>query len=870
MKQGVCLWMLILLLPCQVPCVYGQRQYMLPENRVWCFGENAGLDFNSGTPVPITTSMRAPENASAVCDRQGQLLFYTFGKQVWDRTGNIMPNSTSGMPYWAHDAIQGSVIVPVPDSVGKYYLFSLESAVSTVVDGDTIKGKGRFSYSVINMALNNGMGDVEQGRKAIPLDSNLSECMVAVPGDRCNIWVIVHSAVRGLFQAYEITRDGLSTTPVTSPSGIISSSVTIYTSDMRISPDRSKLVISASSIGNSQAFNSGTKLFDFDPASGMLSNEMVIDEARYAGACFSPGSSRLYVKGNDTYQYDLSSGIPSVINSSKTLIARGPGTSELYDLKIGPDGKIYTGAERGGRFLSAINAPDLAGIACQYTPNVVQLPATTSLSSRLNSEVAVFIRDPVPGRQVVLVCFRDSVLLQADPSGRHHIWDDSSTLTRRAVYESGIYVVQYITDCQHHTDTFFVQFFTVPATGYTQGCRNVNNNAAWVHPGPGDTSGYIYTWTDSAGQMLRVRHSAAGDTLSGLAPGLYRVSLQGSNGCDTSLSVRIPHPGYRASFRADTGVCEIQFLNTSTDDFTTWAWDFGDGSTSAQHSPSHRYRQSGTYTVRLIAQTPYPCYDTAYATVTIDSVPYVTFTTRNDSICAGQAVTFIPAYLSGISGLKWQFGAGADTIRSGGERQVRSFEDAGAHVITVTASWPGCPDTSFSDTIRVFPYPQVNIGDDTSVCPGGAPVVITDGVSRPPDHRRRWSTGDTTAAIHAGQPGVFFLEVTSGHNCAAADSVTVFKSCYISIPNVFTPDGDGYNDYFFPRQLLSAALTRFRIQLYNRWGQLIFESTQIDGRGWDGKLNGDDQPAGVYIYIIEAAFANGDTERHQGNVTLLR
>ncbi len=870
MKQGVCLWVLILLLPCQVSCVYGQEQYALPENRVWCFGENAGLDFNGGSPVPITTNMRAPENASAVCDRQGQLLFYTFGKQVWDRMGNVMPNTNSGMPYWAHDAIQGSVIVPVPDSMGKYYLFSLESAVGTVVNGDTIKGNGRFSYSVVNMALNNGMGDVEPERKAIPLDSNLSECMVAVPGDRCNVWVIVHSSVRGLFQAYEITRNGLNAVPVTSPSGISSASVTIYTSDMRISPDRTRLVISA---GNFQAYSSGTKLFDFDPASGILSNEMIIDEARYAGACFSPGSSKLYVKDNDRdiYQYDLTSAIPSVIYSTKTLIARGRSTSPpgLYDLKIGPDGKIYTAADRG-RFLSAINAPDLAGVACQYTPNVVQLSANTSLSSRLNSEVAVFIRDPVPGRQVIPVCFRNSVLLQADRSGRQHIWDDSSVLTDRTVYESGAYVVQYITDCRHHTDTFFVHFFTVPSTGFTQGCRNVNNNAAWVQPGPGDTSVYVYSWTDSAGQVLRVQHSAAGDTLPGLAPGLYRVSLRGSNGCDTSLFVRIPPPGYRASFRVDTGACDMQFLNTSTGDFTAWAWDFGDGSTSTQHSPSHRYTHPGAYTVRLIAQTQYPCYDTAYATVMIDSVPYVYFTTDNDSICAGEAVTFTPAYLSGISGLKWQFGAGTDTIRSGGERQVRSFEDAGGHIVTITASWAGCPDTSFSDTVRVFPYPLVDIGSDTSICPGGASVVVSDRVARPPDHRRRWNTGDTTAAIHAAQPGIFFLEVTSGHNCVAADSVTVFKSCYISIPNVFTPDGDGYNDYFFPRQLLSAALTRFRMQLYNRWGQLIFESTQLDGRGWDGKLNGDDQPAGVYIYVIEAAFANGDIERHQGNVTLLR
>ena len=92
----------------------------------------------------------------------------------------------------------------------------------------------------------------------------------------------------------------------------------------------------------------------------------------------------------------------------------------------------------------------------------------------------------------------------------------------------------------------------------------------------------------------------------------------------------------------------------------------------------------------------------------------------------------------------------------------------------------------------------------------------------------------------------------------------------MDIPNAFSPNGDGINDYFLPRPLLARGLVSFTMTIYNRWGQVIFESGNTEGRGWDGKLNGLEQPEGVYVYLIEATFKDGQMEKHQGNVTLLR
>jgi len=60
------------------------------------------------------------------------------------------------------------------------------------------------------------------------------------------------------------------------------------------------------------------------------------------------------------------------------------------------------------------------------------------------------------------------------------------------------------------------------------------------------------------------------------------------------------------------------------------------------------------------------------------------------------------------------------------------------------------------------------------------------------------------------------------------------------------------------------------MQIFNRWGELIFETNKINGRGWDGAFNGKPQPEGAYVYIMDAEIDGTRTEHYQGNVTLIR
>ena len=198
------------------------------------------------------------------------------------------------------------------------------------------------------------------------------------------------------------------------------------------------------------------------------------------------------------------------------------------------------------------------------------------------------------------------------------------------------------------------------------------------------------------------------------------------------------------------------------------------------------------------------------------------------------------------------------------------FGNPGYYTVDLEAFYRACPDTFTSRQIRVFSQPTIYLGADTSICPGSDPIEIGDYQNaNNADASWRWSNGETTPTIKVVQPGTYYATVKI-NGCEATDTVEVMNDCYLDIPNAFTPNGDGMNDYFFPRSLLARGLTSFKMDIYNRWGQLIFTTTNTEGRGWDGRFNDQPQPEGVYIFMIDATFKDGQKLHHQGNITLLR
>ncbi len=331
-----------------------------------------------------------------------------------------------------------------------------------------------------------------------------------------------------------------------------------------------------------------------------------------------------------------------------------------------------------------------------------------------------------------------------------------------------------------------------------------------------------------------------------------------------------------ASFAVDDDtICQgedISILNASVSTLppVTYYWDFADGTTVKDTTKSHRYTQPGVYSVMMIASDAIQCSDTAYKIITVDSLPSLYLTISSKNICNGQSVTLAAhATQSGQKALNWEFAN--NMIISQTPSLTRSFDEDGSNYIKLTAIYRACADVVIYDTLIVHALPQIWLAADTSLCLEGAPVVLTNhSTNNNRNYHYLWSTGDTTRNISIKHYGTYSLSLTDDHTCTAADTITINKSCYLDIPNAFTPDGDGYNDYFIPRQQLSRQLTNFHMDIFNRWGQLIFSTANIDGRGWDGKLDGIDQSEGVYIYQITVKINDYNIEKYNGNLTLFR
>ncbi len=399
---------------------------------IWYFGENAGLDFNSGAPVALTDGqLNTLEGCATISDATGSLLFYTDGITVWNRNHIPMPNGTGllGNP----SSTQSGIIVPYPGNIDLYYIF-------TIHDAGEPEG---LQYSILDMSLNGGLGDVIT--KNIPLATPVAEKLTAVEHiNGTDIWVVAHGYGNNDFLGYLVTPTGLVTTPVVSSVGEIlpiapnGQGTRGY---MKISPDGQFLV----------SITTGTRLrelFRFDSFSGQISSAIDLNPyflplippnaATFSyGAEFSSDSSKLYVTYTNFYlnytqehsihQFDMSNySEPAILASGVEIAPIKPGGVGALQLAI--DGKIYV-AEFEKNYLSVINNPNLGGLASDYSPNTVPLLSGTSLSG-LPPFIQSFFVIGLRARNFCLGDATDFEVSSSDPI-LNIIWDfgDGNTST---------------------------------------------------------------------------------------------------------------------------------------------------------------------------------------------------------------------------------------------------------------------------------------------------------------------------------------------------------------------------------------------------------------------------------------------------------
>lgn len=413
----------------------------------------------------------------------------------------------------------------------------------------------------------------------------------------------------------------------------------------------------------------------------------------------------------------------------------------------------------------------------------------------------------------------------------------------------------------------------MPYVDMRASCIGTSNGFAWMNTLDDDTLSYQFTWRSDTDTFT----IATGDSLLNVPSGDYNVYIQASNGCDTTLYFTLPYEAYYADFiTSDTIICEgdfIDFDNQSADHFDTYFWDFGDQGSSMQKHPQHIYNTGGAYEVMLAAQGQI-CSDTAYRTVIVDPPLQEGFEMTPDEICLGESVTLHPLTDSSSTRIGWQLGS--DNFRwetDLSEVYQHAFDAPGTYYIELLRQSRACAEQTWTDSVIVYPLPVIDLGPDSALCLDGNPILLKNLQEQSADmsYAQWWNTGDSTESLSVTHPGVYTLSISSiPLGCTNTESVVVDKDCYVDIPNAFSPNGDGHNDYFFPRELLTEGVSSFRMQIFTRWGQTVFETTDLNGRGWDGKFNGQDQPIGVYIYTIDIGFSVGRQEQYTGNVTIIR
>lgn len=348
-------------------------------------------------------------------------------------------------------------------------------------------------------------------------------------------------------------------------------------------------------------------------------------------------------------------------------------------------------------------------------------------------------------------------------------------------------------------------------------------------------------------------------------PGTYIVTLIGTATglCvavdSATLVINVVAPAImNASFAAvPTGDCNavsVDLANTSSGS-TDFFWTFGDGTTSTITNPTHPYGSPGDYTIILAVIDPV-CTDTVFFTQTISvGIPDLVIDLGvSVGLCDDQ-----PVQLSAPPGF--------DTYlwSTGDPSMIITVEEAGVYSVVVTDGF--CIG---SDSVTVTPPVTYVPFTDRSLCPGETAVLAPPFI--PQDIV--WSNGSQNTSITTTTAGTYWFQATDPNGCVVTDTVQVSFATLatgdVLIPNVFTPNGDGYNDVFLVENVDAAD---FHMDVYNRWGMKVFSSTS-SGKGWNGKLDNDGEtvPDGTYFVVIgyTAYCSNKGGITCTGHVTLLR
>jgi gliding motility-associated-like protein len=357
-------------------------------------------------------------------------------------------------------------------------------------------------------------------------------------------------------------------------------------------------------------------------------------------------------------------------------------------------------------------------------------------------------------------------------------------------------------------------------------------------------------------------------------PGTYDIlyEVTSSVGCKAAVTKKITVESTPvAAFTAANGCVDkpLTLDNRSTavsGNITRNTWDFGNGQTMTGITPLMAYTSPGNYNIQLTVATANGCAASISNTVNIETNPVTEFIYSPACLNAPVNFTNQSTNSSGIiTAYRWNFDNGAT---SSAMHPSFTFNSDGNYRVSLTAvTANGCETSRVRNIIIAKIKPDA--GKDTLVfkdtpfqlhAKGGVGFVWSPAVF----------LNDNRIANPVGilqQDQVFTVDVTDERGCIASDDVKVqvFDHDDIYVPTSFTPNNDGKNDVF---RVIAPPGTVYLFEVYNRWGQKVF-GTANQQTGWDGRLQGLMQPAGVFVWYLKAHTRAGIKVERKGTVTLI-
>jgi len=450
--------------------------------------------------------------------------------------------------------------------------------------------------------------------------------------------------------------------------------------------------------------------------------------------------------------------------------------------------------------------------------------------------------------------------------------DTTYTVTLKALTACGIRTITSTVTVRPKPISIFTPDQTV-------GCSPFKVNFNNTSPGTNNT----YTFDFGDGQTL-VTHDNQNviHTYISQVSKTYTVKMTAENECGKSVSqynIRIspnsvlPQLVVNGDQKAGCAPWTVQFYN-NTKGGTYFTYNFGDGTTvstlTAPEVVTHTFLKDGTYNVKLTATNG--CADTsAYQSIIVYPQPVTKFTSDVQKGCNQLTVNF-KNQTSGNNTYTWDFGDGSTDVTANPQHTFAA-RSTPFTVTLIAKNALGCMDTMvMKNYINVVPVPKAVFAakpDSVIVYPYYSFDFADHSTANP--ILWKWDFGDGTGASKQNpghtyrDTGLYKVKLIVYNLQGCADSVTHHVRItgvpgQLFVPNAFMPTSKF--DEVVTFKVKGSGLKTWRFRIFNKWGQVIWETTKLNDRGepaegWDGMMGGAPAPQGVYVWQIEGKYING-------------